>query len=133
MTSYPYLSVRSVDDAVKFCHRAFGGECLKRTETGDGRVVYAEVGFEEDSRVLMGAAGNGPLAPAAVPGQGAVYLYTSDLESLVSRAVFAGAEQIRQPRVENWGDRVAVLRDSDGNRWFWAERQRGAGDISSGG
>jgi len=126
MTSYPYLAVCSVDDALDFCCRAFGGACLKRTETRDGRVVYAEVEFEESVRVLIGAAGNSPLAPAIVPGQGAVYLYTRDLDGLISRAVFAGAELIRAARAEEWGDRVAVLRDPDGNRWFWAEPLRGA-------
>lgn len=133
MTSYPYLAVHSVDGALDFYRRAFSGECLNWTQTRNGRVVYAEVGFAEEVRVLIGAAGISPLAPAGVAGQGAVYLYTSDLDGLVSRAVFAGAELIREAQEENWGDRVAVLRDPDGNRWFWAQRLRGEGDASSGG
>ncbi|HOK88644.1 MAG TPA: VOC family protein [Candidatus Hydrogenedentes bacterium] len=133
MAAYPYLAVASVDDALDFYRRAFGGACLKRSETRDGRIVYAEVGFERDERVLIGAAGNSSLAPALVQGQGAVYLYTPDLDGLVSRALFAGAELIRAARMEDWGERVAVLRDLDGNRWFWAEPLRDASGDATGG
>lgn len=121
MPAFAYLSVIHPEAALDFYGRAFGGEVVNRTASRSGEVVYAEVVFEEDARVLIGIAGDHPLRPAPMHGQGAVYLYTADLDGLVARAVFAGARLVRPAAEESWGDRVAVLEDPDGNRWFWAE------------
>ncbi len=116
-----YLAVANVDSAADFYARAFGGMVTKRAVSSEGLPVYAEMTFESGAVVLIGRAGGNPLCPATAQGHGAVYLWTPDLEGLAQRAVFAGAALLREIREEPWGDRVAVLRDLDGNRWFWAQ------------
>jgi uncharacterized glyoxalase superfamily protein PhnB len=52
----------------------------------------------------------------------AFYMHTDDVDALYHRALAAGATSILPPADQLYGDRLAILEDPAGNRWFAAKR-----------
>ena len=50
------------------------------------------------------------------------YLHTDDVDAVYHRALAAGAISIVPPADQPFGDRLAILQDPAGNRWFAAKR-----------
>jgi len=50
------------------------------------------------------------------------YMHTDDVDALYHRALAAGAISILPPADQFYGDRLAILEDPAGNRWFAAKR-----------
>jgi PhnB protein len=50
------------------------------------------------------------------------YLHTDDVDAVYDRAMAAGAISIVPPADQPFGDRLAIVQDPAGNRWFAAKR-----------
>ena len=50
------------------------------------------------------------------------YTHTDDVDAVYHRALAAGAISIVPPADQPFGDRLAILQDPAGNRWFAAKR-----------
>jgi uncharacterized glyoxalase superfamily protein PhnB len=61
-------------------------------------------------------------ADAAAARPYAFYLHTNDVDALYHRAVAAGGISMLAPADQAYGDRLAVVQDPAGNRWFAAKR-----------
>jgi len=120
-TVTPYLIVSDVAKLIEFLKEAFGAETTCCHTDPDGRVVHAEARIG-DSPVMMGGA-----CPEWSPMPATLHLYVPDVDALYARSLAAGAESIREPRDEFYGDRSAGVRDSNGNCWWFATHQE---DVS---
>jgi uncharacterized glyoxalase superfamily protein PhnB len=118
-TIVPYLAVRPAVELIDFVQRAFGAEELLRT-TGAAGGVHAEVRIG-DSRLMIGGGG----AWSGAPMPTGLHLYVPDADRVYRTALEAGAESLRAPVDQPYGDREASVKDLAGNHWYIATHQSG--------
>jgi PhnB protein len=95
----PYLHITGAARCIDFLKRAIGAQEAMRHQTPDGIVHHAKVRIG-DSVLEMGEAhGQFPAMP------GNLHLYVQDADAIYRRALEAGAESLREPRDEPYGDR----------------------------
>lgn len=88
----------------------FGAEKLAEYSGPDGKsVIWAMLKLGE-SRVLVADAVG--FAPAT---RSNIFVYVRDVDSTVDRAKARGAKVVTPPSDMFWGDRWAIVEDSDGN------------------
>jgi uncharacterized glyoxalase superfamily protein PhnB len=124
-TITPHLTVRGVDDAIRFYIRAFGASELYRNLAPDGKsIMHAEL-MLGDSRFLLHDEfpDAGELSPLSYGGTSIkLHLYIPDVDDRFQRAIDAGAEVLMPVQDCFWGDRYGILRDPFGHRWSLATR-----------
>jgi PhnB protein len=49
-----------------------------------------------------------------------LHLYVEECDAAYQQAMSAGATSIQEPRTQFYGDRMAGVRDSQGNQWWLA-------------
>ena len=106
--------------AIDFYAAAFGGVEDFRVVGDDGRLGHAEVRIG-DARIQL--SDEYPemevRSPRTLGGSGvALSLTVDDCDAMWQRAVDAGAEGLRPPEDQPHGNRMAVVRDPFGHRWF---------------
>lgn len=121
-TVTPYLVVDGVVGLIDFLCRVFGAIELQRTARPDGSVQHARVRIG-DSHIMMGEPQNG-----ANPMPAILYVYVNDVDATFERALAAGAESVRRPETQFYGDRNAGVRDACGNEWWMAKHEK---DVSA--
>jgi uncharacterized glyoxalase superfamily protein PhnB len=99
---------------IDFLKRAFGAKVEGLHEEA-GRLVHAFVRIGE-AMVEMGEAGEERLRPFGF------YMHTNDVDAVYHRALAAGARSVLPPADQPFGDRLAIIEDPAGNRWFAAKR-----------
>jgi PhnB protein len=113
-TVTPYLVIQGTAQLIEFLQKAFQAEETFRLEAPDGSISHAEVRIG-DSRMMMGEA-QGEIAP--MPAM--LHLYVEDVDAVYQQALQAGAESIREPEDQFYGDRTGGVKDSFGNQWWIA-------------
>lgn len=114
----PFLAVSGAAEAIEFYRDVFGARVLDVSRIG-GAVVHAELDFGQ-GRLQLGEPGE---AYALVPppeGDSVCYslgLYRPEVDTIVERAVEAGAVIREAPATFVSGDRYASIRDPFGVRW----------------
>jgi len=108
---FPILLTRDLPRLVGFYETAL-----------DATVDYRFAGGDEDDYVSLrvGAAslgiGRDPGAPDAAAGDRiALWLYVDDVDEVFARWTEAGGDAVQAPADMPWGERVAQVRDPDGN------------------
>ncbi|GIJ07249.1 VOC family protein [Micromonospora andamanensis] len=61
-------------------------------------------------------AGEQPAGPATL------WVYVADCAAALARLAGAGVEVLAEPQTQPWGERMAIVRDPDGNRVLVADR-----------
>jgi PhnB protein len=110
----PSLLTSNAQPLIDFMQRAFGAE-VKGIYGETGRLVHAFVRIGAATMEMADAQEEG-LRPFGF------YMHTEDVDALYHRAVAAGAISILPPADQLYGDRLAILQDPGGNRWFAAKR-----------
>lgn len=113
----PYRDIRAAHDyLVRVLGFASGGV----VEDGDGRVVHAEV-KAGDRRFWLHEASGG-LVPPIDGGcrSGGIVVHVDDVDAHFQRASREGAEILRPPTDEDYGQREYGLRDCEGHDWYVA-------------
>ena len=124
-TATPHLIVRGATAALEFYGRAFGAEELFRLTEPGGSIAHAEIRIG-DSIVMLAeeneAWGNlGPVSLGASPVR--VHLYVADVDSVVERAVAAGATVDIPVSDQFYGDRSGRIVDPFGHAWILGTRR----------
>lgn len=108
-----YLHPKGAPSLIEFLTSAFGAEQVSRHEAG-GAVVHAQMRLG-DSVLEMGEA-HGPYQPMPA----GIHYYVPNVDETFERSIAAGAERVRDPRNEPYGERGAIVRDPHGNEWYLA-------------
>ena len=118
-TVTPYLIVAGADKAIEFYKKAFGATETTRLTTPDGKVMHAEIKIGDSQIMLTDESPDcGSLGPLTVGGTPvSIVLYVEDVDSVVSRAVTAGAEVLMPVADMFWGDRFGTVVDPFGHKW----------------
>lgn len=116
---YACLRVRGAPAAIAFYEKAFGAkEKYRLTEPG-GRVGHAELDFGSAVVMLseefpeMGVAG--PQSPGGMRSD--IHLHVDDADAAIRCALEAGAQLVREPADQFWGERMGRIRDPFGHEW----------------
>ncbi len=117
----PYRDIRAGHD---YLIRVLGFESGGVVEDGDGKVMHAEV-RAGDRRFWLHEA-SGSLAPPSSSGtrSGGIVVHVTDVDDHYQRAERAGAEILRPPTDEDYGQREYGLRDCEGHDWYIATPQQ---------
>lgn len=121
----PYLVVIGASKAIDFYRQAFAATEHFRLKDPGGKIGHAELEIS-GCRVMLAEEHRdfGALSPATVGGTPvSIHLYVVDVDASVARAVAAGATVLRPLSDEFYGDRVALLADPFGHKWFIATRK----------
>jgi PhnB protein len=118
----PYLAIKGAADAIEFYKKAFGATELMRLAQPDGRIGHAELAIG-DSRVML--ADEHPemdfRSPRSIGGSPVMlHLYVEDVDTVVGRAVAAGAKVLRPVQDQFYGDRSGTIADPYGHVWHVA-------------
>ncbi len=140
-----HLVVHDAADAIALYKAAFGAtERFRLTENDGAKIGHAELDIGDTVVMLSDEYPDfGAQAPGTIGGSPVkLHLYVEDVDAAVARAVEAGATLVREPKLEFFGDRVAMVADPFGYSWFLAARieevsaeemQRRWTDMQSGG
>jgi len=120
----PHLFYDDVAAAIDWLVKAFGFEIRLRMTDKAGAVVHGEVELK-DSLVMLGLATEVEAweSPRTLGGRVSqrLYVFVDDVDAHYERALSAGAEIIREPADQYWGDRVYECIDPEGHRWKFAQ------------
>jgi PhnB protein len=109
----PYIIVKPAMELIDFVKQAFGAvESFRATGSAGGLHCEVKIG---DSVLIIG--GGPPFDPRPI----AIHLYVSDVDDVYARAVAAGATSLAAPSDQDYGERIAVVKDIGGNEWYIAK------------
>lgn len=113
-TVTPYLFLNDAQAFIDFATRAFGAseEGIMKDEQGAIRHAEIKIG---DSRVMLSQATD-EYRPLPL----AMHLYVEDCDATYAAAIEAGAESTMEPADQFYGDRMAGVRDAEGQIWWIA-------------
>ena len=115
----PYLCVDGADAAIKFYGDVFGTRERMRMGDPSGKVGHAELQLGDSVIMLSDEYPEMNLqSPRTLGGTPVtVSVYVEDVDSVVERAVGAGAKVLRPVADQFYGDRAGQLEDPFGHRW----------------
>jgi PhnB protein len=120
----PMLVCADAAAEIEFCKAAFGAAELSRRADADGSVTHATLGIGELLIMVHGEtrhlASQAPLKDGSSPV--VIYLYLEDVDSVIARAVAAGARVLTPIADQFWGDRMGRIVDPQGHVWNVASR-----------
>jgi uncharacterized glyoxalase superfamily protein PhnB len=114
----PNLVCRNAVAAIDFYKKVFGATEIERMPGPDGKILHAELKIGDSTIFLNDAMGQ--VAPSAAPGATNLmylHLYVPDADTIVNRAVTAGARVDMPLQNMFWGDRYGKLTDPFGQQW----------------
>ena len=115
-TVTPYYFVEGAEAFVSFLVRGLGGEETCRTMRSDGCIQNVQVKLGTSTVMVSEATGRYPAMAAAY------YLYVSDADAAMKRALECGAIMEMAAADMPYGDRQGGVRDPHGNIWWLSQR-----------
>ncbi|SOZ14069.1 putative Glyoxalase/dioxygenase [Cupriavidus taiwanensis] len=113
--------------ALDWLERAFGFERVMVIRDQQGQLVHSEMRFG-DSYLMVGSEwADFTASPASIGGKNSqtVHVHLPDgLDQHCERARAAGAEILREPQDEFYGDRTYTARDAEGHVWTFGQTVR---------
>ena len=122
----PYLMYDDAPAALEFLCRAFGFEERMRMPGPDGRLMHAEIGFQDNIVMLASTSeAMGTASPGTLPARHAlVTCYVDDVDGHHARASAAGAKIVAELEDKFYGDRMYGVEDSEGHLWYFTTHVR---------
>lgn len=120
MTVTPYLVVRDAPAALGFYAAAFGAvEVFRLIDPGNGRVGHAEFDIAGTRLMLADEYPDfGALSPDSIGGSPVKFtIAVPDADAATTRALAAGAIELRPVKDQFFGDRSGVVQDPFGHVW----------------
>jgi len=120
----PMLVCRDAATEVEFCKTTFEAVEMVRRSGPDGTVVHAALTIS-GAMVMIEAewpslGSRAPQADGSSPV--VIYVYVEDVDSVVGRAVAAGAKILLPVKNQFWGDRTGRIIDPSGHVWTISTR-----------
>jgi len=117
----PYLIINGAAQAIDYYKNVFGASEVFRMDGPDGKVGHAELKIG-DSRIMLADEnpnmGQGYTSAATIGASPvSLYLYIPDVDSVVERAVSAGAKLLKPVEDQFYGDRSGFIQDPFGHLW----------------
>jgi PhnB protein len=126
----PYLHVQGAAKAIEFYKSVFGAVETVRMPGPDGSVAHAELKIGDsivmlsDEQPQRGALGFRSVGGSPVT----MHVYVTDVDTVVQKAVAAGAKLDHPVKNQFYGDRTGPITDPFGHKWYVATHVE---DVSS--
>ena len=130
MTFIRALSYRDPMGALAWLEKAFGFETSMLIEPPDGdmKMMHAEMSFEGDGRIMVGAEwADWAKSPASLGGANTAKVHVQvegDIDEHCARARRAGAIIAMEPEDQFYGDRTYRAVDLEGHLWTFGHTVR---------
>ncbi|HEX8399427.1 MAG TPA: VOC family protein [Pyrinomonadaceae bacterium] len=111
-TVTPFLIVKDAAKLIDFLREAFNAEENFRMNNPDETVAHAEVKIGNSMVMVSEANADFPAIPNIL------HLYVEDADAVFQRALKAGAETLKEPSDQFYGDRSGSVKDAFGNQWW---------------
>jgi uncharacterized glyoxalase superfamily protein PhnB len=123
----PYLLYEDSDAALEFLTSAFGFKEKVRMTDDNGQVNHAEVQLG-DGVIMLGTPDKDYKNPKKLGGKTqSIYVYVDDVDTHFEQAKAAGANIVREPEDQFYGDRNYGVEDPEGHEWYFGTHVR---DVS---
>lgn len=118
-TATPYLVIKNAAKAIEFYKEAFEAREFVRLNTPDGNLMHAEIRIGDSPIMLCDECPDwNALSPQTIGGTSvSIMLYLEDVDTVVNRAVAAGAQLLMPVEDQFWGDRMGTVLDPFGHKW----------------
>ena len=120
----PMLVCRDAASEIDFCKNAFGAVELARRSGPNGTVIHATLSIGEALVMIHGEfatlASHSPQPDGSSPV--VIYIYVEAVDTVIERAVAAGARILIPATNQFWGDRIGRIIDPSGHVWNIAAR-----------
>jgi PhnB protein len=120
----PMLVCRDAAAEIDFCRATLGAVELVRRPGPDGTVAHALVTIGPAMVMIEGEwptlASRAPQPDGSSPV--VIYVYVEDVDTVIERAVAAGAKVLIPVRNQFWGDRTGRIIDPSGHVWTISTR-----------
>jgi PhnB protein len=120
----PRLFCRDPQAELAFCTSTFGAAELNRRSGADGKTAHVLIAIGPAMVMIESewpqVANRAPAPDASSPV--VLYVYVSDVDETVRRAMAAGATTLIQATNQFWGDRTAWIMDPANHVWTVATR-----------
>lgn len=113
----PFIVVNGANNFIDFLKNAFDAKEICRYNQGNDLIIHAEVQIG-DSRIMLS-----DVPEASNRMTYTLYVYVDDVDNSYQMALTAGANSLREPTDEFYGDRRAGVLDPFGNQWWIATRK----------
>jgi len=127
----PMLVCLDAASEIDFCKTAFGAVERSHRSGPDGTVVHATLTIGEAMVMVHGEfpalASRAPQSDGSSPV--VIYVYVEDADTVIERAVAAGARVLIPVTNAFWGDRVGRIIDPSGHVWNVATRVAEASSV----
>jgi uncharacterized glyoxalase superfamily protein PhnB len=107
-----YLLVAEADKEIAFLKAAFDAETIHISRLPDGSVMHATLKIGT-SMLMMGQARD-----TMKPIPAMLYMYVEDVDAVYKRALASGAQSIREPADQLYGDRSGGVVSANGIQWW---------------
>ena len=118
----PYLIFKNCSEAIAFYTRALGATERFRMPDKDGRIQHAEIQIGDS--VLMLADEAPKMDAFSVDHFGgspvSLLIYTENCDAMYEQALLSGAQSLREPADQPYGDRMSGVKDPFGYKWYIA-------------
>jgi PhnB protein len=127
----PMLVCRDAAAEIAFCKTTFGAVEVTRRASPDGTVIHALLTIGAAMIMLHGEFPTLPSRAPQLDGSSAVVIcvYVEDVDSVIERAVGAGARILIPVQKQSWGDRVGRVVDPAGHVWNISTRTEEASSV----
>jgi uncharacterized glyoxalase superfamily protein PhnB len=117
---FTYLRASSAEDAIAFYKAAFGATEKYRLVEPSGRIGHAELLFGKATVMISDEFPEfGVYAPSLdAPSTFCIHLHVDDADAVIAQAVRAGAQVVREPADQFYGERSGTIRDPFGYDWL---------------
>jgi PhnB protein len=115
----PYLIINDATAAIAFYKKVFGAKEVVRMEHSNGKVGHAELKIG-DAKIMLAdeCSDMDTRSPQAYGGSAViVHLYIKDVDTIVKRAISAGAKLVKPVEDMFYGDRSGMVEDPHGHTW----------------
>lgn len=121
-TVWHSLSYKDAPAAIEFLTEAFGfvAKAVYTDESDTSTVVHAQLDWPPGGGIMLGSSGRHDDVWVDATGHGQCYCVTEtdeDVDRIHERAIALGATSVRPPEDQDYGGRVCVVRDPEGNQW----------------
>jgi PhnB protein len=115
----PYLCVDGAEAAIEFYSSVLGAKERTRLPSPGGRIGHAELQLGDSLIMLADEFPEmGNRSPRSIGGTPVTLsVYVDDVDDVFSRAVGAGATEVRPVETQFYGDRMGMFEDPFGHRW----------------
>jgi PhnB protein len=120
----PMLVCRDVAAEIDFCKTAFNAVEIVRRPGPDGSAAHAALKISGAMLMLEAEWPSLASRPPQADGSSPVvlYLYVENIDSVIERAVAAGAKILLPVKNQFWGDRTARIIDPASHVWILSTR-----------